>query len=83
MELEQVTANVVIDGPAMRELRKLAGLSVKSLAEKVGCSRPYISLLETQADRTCSPEIFARICDALRLDDRSVLVRKPQARSAA
>lgn len=83
MAQERVTANAEIDGAVMRELRKLAGLSVRALAAKVGCTHPYISMLETRTDRTCSPEIFVKICDALRLEDRSVLLRKPGARSAA
>lgn len=81
MKLSSVNAE--IDKHVLRELRKLTGHSVKSLAEEVGCSAAYISILENKDDRTCSPEIFAKICDALRLDDRSVLLRKPLTRSAA
>lgn len=74
MELGRVTANAAIDGAAMRELRILAGYSIKAFAVKVGCSQPYISLLETRP-RMCSPELFARICDALGVADRNVLLR--------
>jgi transcriptional regulator with XRE-family HTH domain len=76
MKLDDVSANAEIDGTAMRELRKLAGYSVKGLAEAVNCSAPYISMLETRPDRTCSPELFARICDALHVRDRALLLRQ-------
>lgn len=75
MKLGGLNANAQIDGRAMRELRILAGHTVRGLAEKVGCSHPYISMLETQPDRTCSPEIFGRICDALGIADRALLLR--------
>lgn len=83
MKLEDVTANARIDGAAMREFRILAGYSIRRLAEHVGCSRPYISMLETRDDRTCSPELFAKICDALGLKDRTVLLRQPKPGAAA
>lgn len=85
MKLGDLNANAQIDGRAMRELRILAGYTVRGLAERVGCSHPYISMLETRDDRTCSPEIFARICDALGIADRSVLLRtnnEPDRRAA-
>lgn len=71
------TANAEINGEAMRRRRIIAGLSVKGLADKVGCSRPYISILETKPGRSCSPELFARICRALRVEqaEREQLLR--------
>lgn len=75
-------ANVAVDGQALRRHRKLAGLSVTGLAEQVGCTPAYISILETRRERNCSPELFARIADALGVEDRSTLLREPE-RSAA
>jgi len=76
--MELGTVNVKVNGAALREIRKLAGFSGEGLAEAVGCSGAYVSLLETDPDRSCSPGMFARICDALRLDDRTVLLRTPR-----
>lgn len=69
-------ANVEINGAALRELRKLAGFSITALAEKVGCSFQYLSQLETEPERACSPALYAKICKALRLTDRTVLLRQ-------
>lgn len=76
--MELGTVNVRVNGPVLRELRKLAGLSVTELAANVGCSIAYITILETNPDRSCSPGVFARICDALHLADRTVLLREPE-----
>jgi hypothetical protein len=64
MELGE-NANIPVDGPALRTARKAAGLKVRELALKAGCTHAYISILETQPDRYCSPGLFLRICGAL------------------
>lgn len=61
------TANAKINGAALRQRRIVAGWSIKDLAKHVECSAAYISTLETAPNRTCSPALFARICDALRV----------------
>lgn len=73
--MKTANANVEIDGAALRELRKLSGYSITALAGKIGCSFQYLSQLETDPDRACSPGLYARICKALRLSDRTVLLR--------
>lgn len=76
-----INANVAINGPRLRRRRKLAGLNIAALAERAGCSAAYISILETRPDRSCSPEVFARICDALGIARRarwSLLRPEPQ-----
>lgn len=84
MKSGMVTANAEINGNAMRRRRILVGLSIKGLAAKVGCSRPYISMLETQPGRTCSPELFDRICRALKVRqaDRAQLLRGAEREAA-
>jgi transcriptional regulator with XRE-family HTH domain len=80
------TANVAIHGPRLRRRRKLAGLNVAALASLAGCSAAYISILETRPERSCSPEVFARICDALDLPRRSrgrLLRPEPEQEEAA
>lgn len=78
MWVKTANANVEINGSALRHLRKLAGFSITALADQVGCSLPYLSQLETGARTACSPALFARICDALRIEDRTVLLRDGQ-----
>lgn len=68
--------NVQINRQALREYRQLAGYSGAELAEAVGCSPAYISILERHDDRACSPKLFGRICDALGLEDRTILRRR-------
>lgn len=68
-------ANVEINGAALRELRKLAGHNITELASIIDCSFQYLSQLETGARTACSPALYARICDALHLDDRTLLLR--------
>jgi|ADGO01.1.fsa_nt_gi Helix-turn-helix. len=75
-------ANVPVDGDALRRSRHLAGLSITALAGQASCSVAYVSMLETGARRYCSPALFARIADALGVEDRSTLLREPE-RSAA
>lgn len=75
---EPANANVEINGPALRHLRKLSGHNVTEFADLVECSFQYLSQLETGARLVCSPALFARICDALRLADRTVLLREPE-----
>lgn len=73
--MKTANVNVEIDGAALRHLRKLAGHSLTELATRVDCSLSYLSNLETGARTACSPALYARICDALHLADRTVLLR--------
>lgn len=75
--------NVQVDRLALREYRQLAGHSVKSLAEAAGCSAAYISILEHHDNRAASPELYGRICDALGLEDRTILRRAATPAEAA
>lgn len=78
-------ASVDIDGGRLRELRKLRGKSMSALARESEISVQFLSVLELDPKRRCSPEVFDRICTALRLtsdDDRRALMR-PTVASAA
>ncbi|WP_030487309.1 helix-turn-helix domain-containing protein [Micromonospora chokoriensis] len=60
-------AGVEIDGPKIRELRKLRGESVTSLASTCGITRQYLSQIERGDRRRVSPPVYAKICNALKL----------------
>lgn len=57
-------SGVAIDGPALRQRRKLKGLSRSQFAELCAITPGYVSLIELNRRRP-SPPVFARICDAL------------------
>ncbi|MFC3504853.1 helix-turn-helix domain-containing protein [Micromonospora krabiensis] len=60
-------AGVEIDGPKLRELRKLQGESVASFASACGISRQYLSQIERGARLRVSPPVYFRICTKLQL----------------
>ena len=60
-------AAVEIDGPKIRELRKLQGESITSLASTCGISLNYLSQIERGSRPRVSPPVYARICAALNL----------------
>lgn len=76
-------AGVEINGALVRELRKLKGYTQTTLAELASISIQYLSLIEREDRKTVSPPVFARLCDALEVDDRRDLVRDGATRSAA
>lgn len=47
------------------EIRKERGLSQQELAEKANVSRPYLSIIETNQNKTVSNSIMFRIAKAL------------------
>lgn len=68
------SASVRIDRRKLRRARQLMGLNQLELAEASGLKGPYISHLETGRRRTLSPGAYARICDALAIQDRTELL---------
>lgn len=68
------SASVAINGPKVRSLRKLNGLTVTGLARATEVSIQYVSLIELGKRPTVSAPVFARICDALGVDDRRELL---------
>ncbi|WP_080636009.1 helix-turn-helix domain-containing protein [Salinispora mooreana] len=61
-------SGVEIDGAALRERRKLAGLTLTILAERAGLSLGYLSQIERGIKPTVSPPLFRRLADALDLE---------------
>lgn len=68
------SAGVDIAGRRVRELRKLAGHNLVTFAPKAGITFQYLSQIERGIRRSVSPEVFARICDALGVQDRRELI---------
>lgn len=73
--MDHTSAGVDIDGGRVREARKLAGMSTADLAARARISRPYLSQIECHNRRVSAP-VFARVCDALGVEDRSQLARE-------
>ncbi len=67
-------ASPEVDGAKVRELRKLAGLSITTLAQRVGISGSYLSQIERGRRPTISPATYVKICEELDVD-RQVLMR--------
>ena len=72
---------VAVAGGELRRLRKLSGDNLEAFATKVGISLQYLSQLELGARRSCTPSVFAAICDALGINpgERSRLVHEEAA----
>jgi transcriptional regulator with XRE-family HTH domain len=64
-----------VDGAKLRQLRMLQGDTLPSFAQKCGLSFQYIGQLETGHRTRVSPPTFAKICDALGIEDRQELLR--------
>lgn len=69
-------ANPEIDGPKLREMRQLMGLTVTEVAAKVGITQGYLSGIELETRLGVSPAVFVRICDAMGVTDRAQLLRR-------
>lgn len=74
MPEQQESPMVVIERAELRRCRKLSGLNQAQLAEKAAVSPSYISLIESGKRPTVSPATFARLCEALRVGDRTKLL---------
>ena len=65
---------VAMDVDEMRRRRQLLGLNQADLARAAEIHRSNISRLERGHQVTVSPRMFARICDALKVEDRAELM---------
>jgi transcriptional regulator with XRE-family HTH domain len=65
-----------IDGPLLRRMRKIAGMSASELARRVEVAPTYMAAIERGDRPTISPALYARICDAMGIVDRTELLRK-------
>lgn len=65
---------VAVNGRAVRTRRKLLGLYMADLAAKCDISEGYVSHIELGRRQFVSPPVFAALCDALGVEDRSELL---------
>jgi transcriptional regulator with XRE-family HTH domain len=70
-------AVIAVNGPAVREMRKHVGITPARLAAEIDVSVEYMRKIELGHSRTVSPEVYDRLCYALRLVDRRVLLADP------
>lgn len=66
--------NLQVDGAKLRTLREASGLSVKALAEKVGCSNWHIYRIESGHGQP-GAETYGAIKKALKADDTDLLAK--------
>jgi SOS-response transcriptional repressor LexA len=55
-------------GPLIRRCRQRSGLSLEALAERVGCAKSYLSLIENGHKKPRSDELIVSIAEALGVD---------------
>ena len=60
---------VEIDGAAVREARKQAGMTITMLAGRVGLTVGYLSQIERGTKPRMSPPAYLRLVEALQIDD--------------
>lgn len=68
---------VSVHGPALRHIRQLTGLTTAQLADEVQITRDYLRKVELGFNRGVAPDVYARLCLALRIDDKRVLLADP------
>jgi transcriptional regulator with XRE-family HTH domain len=66
-----------VHGPALRHIRQLTGLSTAQLADEVGITPDYLRKIELGFAKAVAPNIYAGLIEALRIDDRRVLLPDP------
>lgn len=62
-----------VNGAAIREIRKAAGVETSELAERAGISRRYLSHLENGTRSRMRPGPYTRLRQALDVDETDLL----------
>jgi transcriptional regulator with XRE-family HTH domain len=75
--------SVPINGCLVREMRLLADESQGEVAKRAKISAVYLSAIETGKRPTVSRRVFARLCQALGVDDPRTLAPKEAQEAAA
>jgi transcriptional regulator with XRE-family HTH domain len=66
-------SSVQINGPALRAIRELSGVSCSALARVVGADVSFLARVERGEKRGIGRETFERVVMALRIDPRAIL----------
>lgn len=74
---------VRLDRRKLRLRRQLEGLNQAELARAAGISYSYVGHLESGRRPTLSPGAYVRICEALRVQDRTELLAPEESDSNA
>lgn len=73
----QADASVLVNGPALRFVRRAKGRTVPQLARAAGVSTSFLAALERGARRGARTAVLRRVVDELGLDDVRVLLVDP------
>lgn len=65
--------HVAINGYALREMRKLAGITTADFIREVSMERSYLSRIENGQRTRVNPRLFANMVSALGVDRRALL----------
>lgn len=71
--MHQAPTTFQVEGAAICTKRMQAGLSVKQLADQVGCSSSYLRKLERGTRSHMGPEFYVRLRTALAVTDNDLL----------
>lgn len=69
----------IINGDAIRDARRAAGLTQRDLANRVGRSQQQISYVESHEDAVCSGELADKLIKVLGVSP-TIFVKAPDAR---
>ncbi|MFG2748079.1 helix-turn-helix domain-containing protein [Streptomyces xanthophaeus] len=72
--MHQAPTTFQVEGAAICTKRMQAGISVKHLAEQVGCTDSYLRKLERGTRSRMGPELYVRLRTALAATDHDLLV---------
>lgn len=72
--MHQAPTTFEVEGAAICTKRMQAGVSVRQLAERVGCSTSYLRKLERGTRSRMGPEYYVRLRTALAATDDDLLV---------
>lgn len=61
-----VPCRFAVDGPALRQAREMAGMSVKECASYIGVTRSYLSKCEEYTGFTVTAEVAKKVLEVLR-----------------
>lgn len=71
--MHQAPTTFQVEGAAICTRRMQAGLSVKQLADQVGCSSSYLRKLERGTRHRMGPALYVRLRTALAVTDNDLL----------
>lgn len=74
---------IAVNGYAIREIRKLVGITTTQFAREVSLERSYLSRIENGQKYRVNPAAFAAMVRALGVDRRALLAQPNEDREVA